>query len=201
MTAFTGALRLEPFPVSYVLCSLTVIYVFATIIHRIFFHPLAKYPGPLLAKFTELYPMLAMVKRNRIVWQYKMLKTYGSPVRVATNELYFSDMKAWSDIYGQSSNPCTKEKVFYDMFTVTGATSVLNERGKVQHARLRRLLSHSFSLKALLLEEPLVQKKVEEYIKIVIAPAAETGETVDIYTNLIEHYLDITSYLRWVLSY
>ncbi|KAJ9607707.1 hypothetical protein H2200_007785 [Cladophialophora chaetospira] len=201
MTAFTVSLPLQSFPISYALWILPILYVVSTVFYRVFFHPLASYPGPFFAKFTELYPMLAMVKRNRIVWQYEMLQKYGSPVRVATNELFFSDMKSWSDIYGQSSSPCQKEKVFYDMFTVTGATSVLNERDKVQHSRLRRLLSHGFSLKALLQEQPLVQKKVDEYINIVIAPAAEKGQTVDIYTKLIEHYLDITSYLSFGESF
>lgn len=192
---------MSAFNTVYALWGLPLFYVLATIVYRVYFHPLAKYPGPFCAKFTEIYPMLAMVKRNRVVWQYKMLQKYGSPVRLATNELLFSDMKSWSDIYGQSSNPCPKEKVFYDMFTVTGATSVLNERDRVQHARIRRLLSHGFSLKALLQEEPLVQKKVQEYIDIVIAPAAEKGQSVDIYTKLIEHYLDITSYLSFGESF
>jgi hypothetical protein len=70
--------------------------------------------GPGLASFEGL------TFSAGLTWQYEMLQKYGSPVRIATNELIFSDMKAWSDIYGQSSNPCQKEKVFYNMFTVTG---------------------------------------------------------------------------------
>jgi hypothetical protein len=87
------------------------------------------------------------------------------------------------------------------MFTVTGATSVLNERDKVQHARIRRLLSHGFSLNALLNQEVLVHQKVEVLRNLVVEPAAKKGQTVEIYTKLIEHYLDITSYLSFGESF
>ena len=184
-----------PISLPWALWTTTILYVVAVVIYRIFFHPLAKYPGPYLAKFSGIYPMLAMFKMNRVLWQYEMLQKYGSPVRVGTNELFFSDMKSWFDIYGQSSNPCTKEPAFYDSFTATGATSVLNERNRFQHARVKRLLSNGFSLKGLLQEEALVHDKVEEYLKIVIQPAAEKGQIVDIYTKMMEHYLDIVSYL------
>jgi cytochrome P450 len=78
---------------------------------------------------------------------------------------------------------------------------VLNERDRVEHARIRRLLSHGFSLNALLQEEPLVQEKVEVFRKLVIEPAAQKGQTVEVYKKLNEHYLDITSYLSFGESF
>lgn len=195
MVAFADLAERLPISLKWALWGSAALYIVSVVLYRIFLHPLSKYPGPLLAKFTDIYPMLSMFNMNRVLWQYEMLQKYGSPVRVATNELFFSDMKSWSDIYGQSSNPCTKEPAFYDSFTATGATSVLNERNRFQHARVRRLLSHGFSLKCLLQEESLVHQKVEEYIEHVIVPAADKGQVVDIYTKMMEHYLDIVSYL------
>src|ERR1700760_2401489 len=105
-------------------------YALSIIVYRIRFHPLANYPGPFLGKFTDIYPMKAMFTMKRLYWQYDMLTAYGSPVRVSTNQLFFSDSKSWQDIYGQSSNPCLKEPAFYKGLSATGATSVLNETGK-----------------------------------------------------------------------
>ncbi|KAL6245978.1 hypothetical protein RBB50_007131 [Rhinocladiella similis] len=201
MSTLTALTRLQDVNVMWAVWTLPALYVLAVVVYRIFFHPLAKYPGPFLAKFTDIYPILQMVKMTRIYWQLEMVETYGSPVRVATNELYFADMKSYADIYGQSSNPCQKEKVFYDMFTATGATSVLNERDKTAHARVRRLLSHAFSLKALLQDEPLVHQKVGELVERVLAPAAQKGQSVDIFGMMMCHYLDIVSYLSFGKSF
>jgi cytochrome P450 len=183
------------------LCTLPAIYVLSIIIYRIWFHPLAKYPGPFLSKFTDIYPMVAMFKMTRLYWQYDMLKTYGSPVRASTNQLFFSDAKSWVDIYGQSSTPCTKESVFYDHLSATGATSVLNEKGKKEHARVRRLLSHAFSLNALLKDETLVRKRVEVLDDVVFKPAAAKGEPVDIFSKMMCHFLDISSFFSFGTSF
>lgn len=180
---------------------LPVVYVVSVIIYRIWFHPLSKYPGPFLAKFTDIYPMVAMFNMTRLYWQYDMLKTYGSPVRVATNQLFFSDMKSWVDIYGQSSNPCLKEATFYAPFTATGANSVFNEIEKGAHARVRRLLSHAFSLQALLRDEPIIRKRIEVLDDVVFKPAAQSGEVVDIFGKMMCHFLDISSYFSFGKSF
>jgi cytochrome P450 len=179
----------------YTLWALPVLSLVALIVYRVFFHPLAKYPGPLLGKFTPILPIWNMVRRTRLTWQYEMVQKYGSPVRVAHNELLFGDAKAWSDIYGQSSNPCLKEKKFYDAFTVTGTVSILNERKRTAHARIRRLVSHSFAVNNLLKQEDIILKKVRQLDQYVFAPVADKGGVVDIFGKMNEHYLDITSYL------
>ncbi|KAF4415120.1 Versicolorin B desaturase [Fusarium acutatum] len=176
-------------------------YLVYVIICRIFFHPLAKYPGPFLGKFTYFYPMRNMITKTRIHWQYEQLLKYGSPVRVSTNELLFSGGKAWADIYGQSSTPCLKEPVAYGKFTATGANSILNETDRFNHARLRRLVSHAFSLNALLRSEFLIHQKIETFCSLVIAPAAERGQSIDIFNKIMDHYLDIVSYLSFGKSF
>ncbi|PTD02572.1 Cytochrome P450 monooxygenase vrtK [Fusarium culmorum] len=181
--------------------ALASLYMLALVIYRIFFHPLAKYPGPFLGKFTDIIPMIYMFKTERMYNQRDMLRKYGSPVRVSTNQLYFSDMKSFADIYGQSSNPCLKEMSFYSTVTATGAHSVLNEGYRMTHARLRRLISHAFSLKALLENEVLIHQKVDELIQHVFAPAAEQGRSVDIFAKMNCHFLDIVSYLSFGESF
>lgn len=181
--------------------TLPLVYIVTTIIWRVYFHRLSKYPGPLLGKFTDLPKLMSMARMDRVVWQGEMIKKYGSPVRISTNELLFGTMKSWQDIYGQSSNPCLKEPMFYDMFTATGATSILNEIDRTRHARLRRLVSHGFSEKALLQDEAFMQERVETYLNSVIAPAAEQRRAVDIYDKTMEHYLDIVSYLSFSQSF
>ena len=183
------------------LYALSFLYLLTTVLYRIYLHPLSKYPGPLLGKFTSLPKLLAMGRMDRVTWQTQMLKTYGSPVRISTNELLFGTMRSWQDIYGQSSNPCAKEPGFYDMFTATGATSILNEIDRGRHARLRRLVSHGFSEKALLQDEAFMIQKVETFVDAVVWPAARKGVSVDVYDKMMEHYLDVVSYLSFGTSF
>lgn len=180
---------------------LPLLYIVTLIIYRIYFHQLSKYPGPLLGKFTSLPKILAMFRMDRVTWQVEMLRKYGDPVRIGTNELVFGNMKSWQDIYGQSSNPCTKEPFFYDQFTVTGARSILNEIDRTQHSRVRRLVSQGFTEKGLLQDEAVFQQRVDLYINAIIAPAVERGGSVDIYSKTMDHYLDIVSYLSFGKSF
>ena len=186
---------------TWALYTVPLLYVITLIVYRVYFHPLAKYPGPLLGKFTSLPKMMAMYRMDRVTWQTKMLREYGDPVRISTGELLFGNSQSWRDIYGQCSNPCTKEPFFYDMFTATGATSILNEIDRSQHSRLRRLVSHGFSQAALLQDEHHIQQRIEAYVQTVIAPAARRGESVDIFSKTMEHYLDIVSYLSFGKSF
>lgn len=178
-------------------------------IYRIFFHPLAAYPGPLLAKVTRLYALSISLNRTRSFAQYELLKKYGSPLRITPNGLLFADVKAWTDIYGQSGNPCLKASFFYDSFTVTGATNLLNAVDKSQHARVRRLVSHSFSLHGVLESEALLRSKVEAYVDNVFRagvstksspntpPGSSNTRSVEIYTKTHQHYFDIIAQLSF----
>jgi hypothetical protein len=121
---------------------------------------------------------------------YKMFKKYVSPLRMSTNELVFSDMESWFDIYGQSSNPCLKDPSLYDLFTVTGERNLFNATNRSQHACLRRLTSYGFSLKGLLRSEPIFSARVKNYMRFVIGESK--GNTIDIHDGTHEHYLDIT---------
>jgi hypothetical protein len=40
---------------------LTVVYLFTLVFYRLYFHPLAKYPGPFLAKITDWFVALFSV--------------------------------------------------------------------------------------------------------------------------------------------
>ncbi|KPI40469.1 Versicolorin B desaturase [Cyphellophora attinorum] len=181
--------------------ALVLLYLISLIIYRIFFHPLAKFPGPFLGKFTDIIPTIAMFKMERMYNQADLLERYGSPVRASTNQLYFSDLKSFTDIYGQSSNPCMKYMPFYSTVNATGSSSVLTEGHRNTHARIRRLISHAFSMKALLDNEALWHEKVEQLVQYVFAPAANQKQSVDIFHKMNCHYLDIVSYLSFGESF
>lgn len=61
------------------------ISILAIIVYRIWFHPLAKYHGPLLGKFSELAIYASIFRQDHVMYLHDQLQKYGSPVRVSTN--------------------------------------------------------------------------------------------------------------------
>lgn len=59
------------------LASLLVSYVVATVVYRLYFHPLAKYPGPFWAKISTWPAYIQTQKRNRHVWLLSLQEKYG----------------------------------------------------------------------------------------------------------------------------
>lgn len=180
-----------------------IFYLISVVIYRIYFHPLSKFPGPFLGKFTEYHTYGAVMRDGLALEQDAQFKKYGSPCRISTNSLIFAEMKAWGDVLGQSSTPCLKDPGFYDAFTVTGERNLLNAVDKGHHARLRRLMSHGFSLKALLGWEALFASKIDEYVSLALdhKSKGEEATTIDIYEETHSLFLDIVSQLAFGKSF
>lgn len=49
----------------------------AVIIYRVYFHPLAKYPGPFFARITDWYNMYHCLVGDRHLEFYRIHKEYG----------------------------------------------------------------------------------------------------------------------------
>ncbi|KAH7322822.1 putative cytochrome P450 monooxygenase [Stachybotrys elegans] len=117
-------------------------YVLCVVVYRLYFHPLAKYPGPLLAKLTDAYQLYHAYKGDRHLEFYRMHEKYGHVVRFGPNSVSFNTNSSLKDIYGFRSN--VRKAEFYNAF-VHPAANTHNSRDKEVHARKRRVLAHAFS--------------------------------------------------------
>lgn len=122
-------------------------------IYRLYFHPLAKYPGPFLAKITDAYQLYHAWKGDRHLEFWRLHERYGKIVRFGPNSVCFNSNTALKDIYGFKAN--VRKAEFYDAF-VHPAPNTHNTRDKALHARKRRVLSQAFSDGAI--------KEMERYI-------------------------------------
>ncbi|KAI5364608.1 Putative cytochrome P450 [Septoria linicola] len=121
-----------------------VLYISGIVIYRIFFHPLSKYPGPLLAKVTDLYSTYHALRGDRHLEFYRTHEKYGRIVRFGPNSLSFNSATALKEIYGFKSN--VRKARFYEAFWATkDSFSTHSAISKSVHARKRRVLSQAFS--------------------------------------------------------
>ncbi|GAP90740.1 putative cytochrome P450 family protein [Rosellinia necatrix] len=132
---------------------LVLVYVVGLVVYRVFLHPLAKYPGPFLAKITDAHQLYHAWKGDRHLEFWRMHERYGKTVRFGPNSLSFNSNTALKDIYGFKTN--VRKAAFYDAFAHP-VPNTHNTRDKNVHARKRRVLSQAFSDSAM--------KEMERYI-------------------------------------
>ena len=124
--------------------------------------------------------MLSSIKGN-IVWDAAALHDkYGPVVRVAPNELSYSTAQAWSDIYGSRPGvgQMAKKNAADDNAEGFGRLNMINATIE-DHSRMRRLVSHAFSDKAMKEQEPIIQGYVDVLIEQ-LKERADGQQKVDI---------------------
>lgn len=102
---------------------------------------------------------------------------YGEVVRLAPNELSFTNPQAWNDIYSYTKN---QEQWPRHPVRVPQGKNLMSIMNTVphEHARFRRLLNHAFSEKGLQEQGPLINKYIDLFVKKV-GTLAEKGQTID----------------------
>ena len=176
-----------------------LVYLFCLGIYRCYLHPLAKYPGPLAAKVSGYYMVFWAFLGQNTFARHEAHQKYGSIVRLGPNELAFSDMVSIKDIYGQSSNSCPKAPLFYRGFTMTGKESVFSAISRIDHGRMRRLLSYGFSLVGVLQFEAEITRHVKHYLSRISSSASP--QPVELYNITHSLFLDITSQMGFAKTF
>ncbi|KAF5006792.1 hypothetical protein FDECE_6846 [Fusarium decemcellulare] len=94
-------------------------------------------------------------------------KRLGPVVRISPNELSFSSVQSWKDIYGHATggkHTMTKSD-FYDMYGSGFESSCIgSERDPKRQSQMKKSLSGAFSTKALSQQEDIVQNCVDGFV-------------------------------------
>ncbi|KAJ6441493.1 carboxylesterase [Purpureocillium lavendulum] len=143
--------------ISLALIALVAIGIVGIGIYQLFFHPLARYPGPILAKFTNLYSAYHAWKGDIHLDIYRCHLKYGDHLRYAPNRLLINTAGALRDTYGHHGKVIKFKN--YEVLSKQAA-NLLTLRDKAQHGRRRRVISQAFSESSLRLFEPKIQSRV-----------------------------------------
>ncbi|KAK6209990.1 cytochrome P450 [Colletotrichum tabaci] len=154
----------------------SLLYLVAVAVSRVYFSPLAGFPGPKLAALTlwnEFY--WDVVKRGTFIWRIEeMHRKYGPIVRINPYELHIVD----PDFYDELYSPGHKSDKYRWWTNLAGADG--SSFSTVPHDlhRLRRgALNPFFSARSVARLEPLIRGKVDK-LSARFSELVKTGEVV-----------------------
>lgn len=119
------------------------------------FHPLAKYPGPVIAKLTNLYSVWHAAKGTQHWNLYELHRKYGDFIRWGPDSISVNNVEALEPIYGAKAN--VKKSSWYNAFN---SISIFSAIDKKVHARKRRIMSHAFSEQAVRQVQPYIVRAI-----------------------------------------
>ncbi|KAF3771171.1 cytochrome P450 [Cryphonectria parasitica EP155] len=143
--------------------TLGVAYVLARCIYLLYFHPLAKYPGPKLAALSETWLKRSNATGMHTFRMQELFQKHGDIVRVGPNDLTFASVTAYQDIYGHVTQG--KKRFLKSPIYEREEPRITSVRDPAVHAEQRRALSHAFSARALRDQEEVVHQYVDLLIK------------------------------------
>ncbi|KAJ0426173.1 putative cytochrome P450 [Aspergillus carlsbadensis] len=113
-------------------------------VYRLYFHPLAKYPGPFFAKLTSGYAVYHAHRRDLHTDIWACHEKYGDIVRYGPNRLIINSEPGLKAIYGHGAN-VHKAKGYEKVTQVPNVHASLCTLDNARHKKLRRLLNLGLS--------------------------------------------------------
>ena len=117
----------------------------SVVIYRLTFHPLAKHPGPFLAKLTDAYSVYQAWTGRRHINFWNLHQRYGDVVRFGPNDISINSNTALPQLYLEKKS--TKKSKFYTIFP--GQANIFNITDRQLHGRKKKILAHAFSDQAM----------------------------------------------------
>lgn len=158
------------------LCALALL----RIPYLLLLHPLASYPGPLLAKLTNFWRVFSFLNGTQYLTDYELHRRYGRFVRDGPNSLLISDVEAFKAIYGFLS---TIEKSDFYAVTSNGRPhdpNVFAAKTEILHREAKRkLVSSAFAPKYVAQYEPIMRENVLKFLQRLQDEIEMRGRTIN----------------------
>ena len=122
---------------------------FGLAVFRVYFHPLSKYPGPLLWKLTQWTEAKSAWEGRRHVDLQLMHEKYGNVVRIGPNKLSFNTASAVKDIYTDRKANMIKSGWTHTGERINPSITTHSTSDRQVHAARRKLLNDAFSDRAM----------------------------------------------------
>ncbi|KAK7458881.1 hypothetical protein VKT23_009891 [Stygiomarasmius scandens] len=180
--------------------SITLAFI-GFLVSRFLQHPLNKFPGPPIARWTTLYrAYYDLVKKGAWLKHLEELhKVYGPIVRVAPNELHFSDPRVYGEIYSPGSR-FYKDPVLYGALGGS-VTSVFTTPDPREAAISRNILAPFFSRRNMSQREVVIRDNVKKLISRLTSFGPETQLPANLDNAIPSTALDVLTSLIFSRSF
>ncbi|EXJ81496.1 hypothetical protein A1O3_07789 [Capronia epimyces CBS 606.96] len=121
-------------------------------------------PGPVAARFTDLYRLLLVLGRKPHERQLELHRRYGNMVRLGPNCVSVTGSSAYiGQIYGIGKGLVKSDfySCFQNMVNGRRAASLVAMTDESEHARSKRQIAHAYSLSTLVEYEELVDHTID----------------------------------------
>ncbi|OJJ65691.1 hypothetical protein ASPBRDRAFT_139582 [Aspergillus brasiliensis CBS 101740] len=118
-------------------------------------------PGPLAARISNLWLLLACRAGKRYQYVDEAHKRYGSIIRIQPNHVSIADEDAIQAIYGHGNGML--KSAWYDASVIT-TRSIFTSRDRAEHSRKRKVVAHSFSPQAMRNFEPFIHSWLKVFL-------------------------------------
>lgn len=180
--------------------AVVLVYHITRILYRLYWHPLAKFPGPRLAAATSAYEIYYdVLKRGQFIWELERLhKQYGPIVRINPHELHIKDPDYYDTIYSGAGQKRDK----YDRWTMmAGAPGSAFSAAPHDLHRVRRAALNSFFAKRSVVRlEPRIADKVDTLCTR-LADASRTGSVLELNVVFMALTMDVITEYCYGKSY
>ncbi|KAI2615863.1 cytochrome P450 [Hypoxylon sp. NC1633] len=184
------------------LVAVGIVYWVGRCIYCLWFHPLAKYPGPKVAAISDIWFIWSWTTGRYPYILEDVHRKYGDVVRIATNELSFATVQAHRDIYStpsKSRKPFLKCGQFYNNGDVS---NIFYELDPVEHGKMRKMLAPGFSGSAMKSHEHIIHQYVDMFVrKVGEICVARRGAGIDMTEAIPWLAFDIMGHLTFGESF
>ncbi|TLD24333.1 hypothetical protein PspLS_06428 [Pyricularia sp. CBS 133598] len=199
LIAAKGVLERLPTLGSWLFVGITIFYI-SLAIYRLYFHPLATFPGPPLMAATGIPWLVQSYITGTFMWRVRELhEKYGKVVRIAPNRLAVDGSVGWSDIYAHRPGASEFSK-FPGFFGPDGHKTIVGAMNKEDHRRYRRALAHAFSETVMHEQEPLITYYVDLFIRR-LSDESRNGASFDLLNWLNFVTFDVVGDLSFAHSF
>lgn len=145
----------------HLVCVSACIYTIVGAVYRIFYSPIAQYPGPRLAALTFWYEFYYdVVCKGRYSWKIQELhQIYGPIVRINPQELHVADPAFYDSVYVGPGRRTEKWEYSARMFGAT--TAAVGTTAHELHRIRRGALNGFFSKRTVANITPTIQELVD----------------------------------------
>ncbi|KAI1101092.1 cytochrome P450 [Jackrogersella minutella] len=149
-----------------------VSYLLIYVNYQIFFHPLSRYPGPLVAKLTDAYNGFYVSQGRLHIKTWKNQVKYGAVVRQGPNKLIFNSIKALQDIY--KNDRTTKPKAYIALGPGLTIPTTLTAIDHQVHRSRRQLVGQVVSKRFMRIFEPTMIDQVDLFTRQILVSAQKS---------------------------